>query len=391
MKKKPDLTIILISTILLMIGTVMVFSASSPTCAMLSEYGNDPYYYLKKQIVNIAMSLGLFWLCAVIDIKAMKKYGHLLFILNLILISIILVPGVGITSKGATRWLGVGSISFQPAEFAKLFCVIFMASYLSKRAEKIKNSWQFWILTGWIVLTAGLIEREPDLGTALSICIVFMIMLYISGAKLSDMAWLTGLGASVVSAILIFGGNSYRIKRLTSFLDPWKDSQDSGYHVCQSIIAIGSGGFGLGLGESRQKYFYLPEQHTDFIFAITGEELGIIGTLIIILLFCFFLHRGFKIASETSDLFLRLLAVGCTLMITLQAFMNIGVVIGLLPCTGIPLPFISYGGSSLMVTLMMVGLLFNISQYCSRDGIGLQLDDEKSDYDFNECLDAEED
>ena len=257
--------------------------------------------------------------------------------------------------------------------------------------EKIKNSWQFWILTGWIVLTAGLIEREPDLGTALSICIVFMIMLYISGAKLSDMAWLTGLGASVVSAILIFGGNSYRIKRLTSFLDPWKDSQDSGYHVCQSIIAIGSGGFGLGLGESRQKYFYLPEQHTDFVFAITGEELGIIGTLIIILLFCFFLHRGFKIASETSDLFLRLLAVGCTLMITLQAFMNIGVVIGLLPCTGIPLPFISYGGSSLMVTLMMVGLLFNISQYCSRDGIGLQLDDEKSDYDFNECLDAEED
>ena len=179
---------------------------------------------------------------------------------------------------------------------------------------------------------------------------------------------------------------------MTSFLDPWKDAQNTGYHVCQSLIAIGSGGFGLGLGESRQKFLYLPEQHTDFIFAIIGEELGIVGTIVIVLLFCFLLHRGLKIASETSDLFLSLLAIGCTLMITLQAFMNIGVVVGILPCTGIPLPFISYGGSSLIATMMMAGILFNISQYCSREGIGLHLEDENSsqDYDYSECLDAEE-
>ena len=392
MKKKPDLTIILISVILIMIGTVMVFSASSPTCAMLSEYHNDPYYYLKRQLINIAFGTVGFLIFAFINIKEMKKYGHILFLCNLLLLGLILIPGVGISSKGATRWLGVGSFSFQPAEFAKLFCIIFIATYLSKRGENIQLPKQFFIITAWIVGTAFLIQLEPDLGTALSICFVFVIMLYIGGANKLHLTSLVGLGGGLVTAILLFGGHSYRIKRLTSFLDPWKDAQNTGYHVCQSLIAIGSGGFGLGLGESRQKFLYLPEQHTDFIFAIIGEELGIVGTIVIVLLFCFLLHRGLKIASETSDLFLSLLARGCTLMITLQAFMNIGVVVGILPCTGIPLPFISYGGSSLIATMMMAGILFNISQYCSREGIGLHLEDENSsqDYDYSECLDAEE-
>lgn len=370
----------------------MVFSASSPTCAMLSEYNNDPYYYLKRQLINIAFGTVGFLIFAFINIKEMKKYGHILFLFNLLLLVLILIPGVGISSKGATRWLGVGSISFQPAEFAKLFCIIFIATYLSKRGENIQLPKQFFIITAWIVGTAFLIQLEPDLGTALSICFVFVIMLYIGGANKLHLTSLVGLGAGLVTAILLFGGHSYRIKRLTSFLDPWKDAQNTGYHVCQSLIAIGSGGFGLGLGESRQKFLYLPEQHTDFIFAIIGEELGIVGTIVIVLLFCFLLHRGLKIASETSDLFLSLLAIGCTLMISLQAFMNIGVVVGILPCTGIPLPFISYGGSSLIATMMMAGILFNISQYCSREGIGLHLEDENSsqDYDYSECLDAEE-
>ena len=161
-----------------MIGTVMVFSASSPTCAMLSEYHNDPYYYLKRQLINIAFGTVGFLIFAFINIKEMKKYGHILFLCNLLLLGLILIPGVGISSKGATRWLGVGSFSFQPAEFAKLFCIIFIATYLSKRGENIQLPKQFFIITAWIVGTAFLIQLEPDLGTALSICFVFVIMLY---------------------------------------------------------------------------------------------------------------------------------------------------------------------------------------------------------------------
>ena len=391
MKKKPDLTIILISVILTMIGTVMIFSASSPTCAMLSSYHNDPYFYLKKQLIHIFIGIIMFWVCAIVNIKDMKKYGHVLFVLTLFLLAIVFIPGIGVSSKGSTRWIGIAGFSFQPSELAKIVCVIFIARYLSKRAENIQLLPQFLIITGWMILTAGLIGIS-DLGTAIAIFFVFMIMLYISGANKLHLTCLTGLGVLGVTALVLLGGNSYRVKRLISFLDPWKYSQDMGYQVCQSLIAIGSGGFGLGLGESRQKFLYLPEQHTDFIFAIIGEELGIVGTIIIVLLFCFLLHRGLKIASETSDLFLSLLAIGCTLMITLQAFMNIGIVIGILPCTGIPLPFISYGGTSLIVTLSMMGILFNISQYCSREGIGLHLEDENSsqDYDYSECLDAEE-
>ena len=369
----------------------MIFSASSPTCAMLSDYHNDPYYYLTRQLTHIVISIAFFCLCALINIKDMKKYGHVLFVLTLLLLAIVFIPGIGVSSKGSTRWIGIGGFSFQPSELAKIVCIIFIARFLSKRGENIQLLPQFLILTGWMILTAGLIGVS-DLGTAIAIFFVFMIMLYISGANKLHLGCLTGLGVLGVTGLVLLGGNSYRVKRLISFLDPWKYSQDMGYQVCQSLIAIGSGGFGLGLGESRQKFLYLPEQHTDFIFAIIGEELGIVGTIAIVLIFCFLLHRGLKIASETSDLFLSLLAIGCTLMITIQAFMNIGIVIGILPCTGIPLPFISYGGTSLIVTMSMMGILFNISQYCSREGIGLHLEDENSsqDYDYSECLDAEE-
>ena len=403
MEKKPDLTILFLMSILLMIGIVMIFSASSPTCAMLPEYNHDPYHYLKKHMINLVFGIVGFWIFSGegifniqgLNIKDLKKFGLPLFVISVISLLIVLVPGIGIASKGARRWLGFGSFTFQPAEFAKLFCIIFLAINFSKHIDKIKDPKYIGIITLIMVIIAGVIEREPDLGTALSIAIIFYLMLYISGASKLHLSVLAVLAGLAVTGIIVLGGNSYRVKRLISFLDPWKDSQDTGYHVCQSLIAVGSGGVqGLGLGESRQKFFYLPEQHTDFIFAITGEELGLIGTIIIVLLFVIFMHRGFKIASETNDLFLRLLAVGCTSMIALQAFLNMGVVIGLLPCTGIPLPFISYGGSSLIVSMMMMGIIFNISRYCSREGIGWQYeaDDEKNDEDseYTDYLDAEE-
>ena len=404
MEKKPDLTILFLTALFLMVGIVMIFSSSSPTCAMLPEYNHDPYYYLKKHLIHLFLGVVGFWICSGegifnihgLNIKDLKKWGPPLFVICIISLLVVLVPGIGLESKGARRWLGIGSVSLQPAEFAKLFCIIFLAVNFSKHIDRIKDPKYVGIITLIMGGIAVIIEREPDLGTAIAISAIFFLMLYISGASKLHLFLLTIFAGLGVAGIIILGGNSYRVKRLISFLDPWQDSQNIGYHVCQSLIAIGSGGVtGLGLGESRQKFFYLPEQHTDFIFAITAEELGLIGTIIIVLLFMIFMYRGFKIAAETNDLFLRLLAVGCTSMIALQAFLNMGVVIGLLPCTGIPLPFISYGGSSLIVSMMMMGIIFNISRYCSREGIGWQYesDDEKSEEDSeyaDDYLDAEE-
>ncbi len=407
MKRSPDLSILLYMVILLTFGCIMIYSSSSPTCAVSEENNYQEAYFLYRQLVAIAIGAAAFVGCYRLDLKWLQKYDFVCYILALILVMIVLVPGIGIVINGSRRWIGAGLLRFQPAEIAKVLCIVFSAAFLARRGGKIKNTWPslrdlfskkkgerlkavmapFPTIVIAIGLVAFLIEREPDLGTAASIMFVLLFMLLSSGARKRHIFAVAIIGVVLVGAKIVpglmNGANSednYRAARLVAFMDPWADSQGNGYQNCQSLIAVGSGGLlGLGLGESRQKYFYLPEKHTDFIFAIIGEELGLAGTLAVTVLFILILYRGFKIAAESSDLFMRILAVGCTTMIYLQAMLNILVVIGMIPVTGIPLPFISYGGSSVLSSMMLMGLLYNVSQYCSRYGRALEWENDSGD------------
>lgn len=366
MKKNPDLFLIFLTFIFVIVGLIMVFSSSSATCAMLEECHNDPFFYFKGQLKYAIIGTVCFVAASMIDIKLIGKYSLIGMFISFLLLLAVLIPGIGISAMGASRWLGFGSFSFQPAELAKVVSIIYLADFLARKGAKILETKTFWLLAGVFLVMAALIEAEPDLGTALSIMSAFFVMLYIGGARLKDVATLLS-GCFCVIVLKLMTGHSYRINRMISFLDPWKDAQGIGYHVCQSLIAVGSGGiWGLGIGGSRQKFFYLPEQYTDFIFAIFAEEMGLIGSLILVAMFIVLLYKGFKLATQTGNLFMRLLAAGITFLLAFQGFMNMGVVVGLLPCTGIPLPFISYGGSSLIASMTMAGLLVNISGYSSR-------------------------
>ncbi|MDD4600773.1 putative peptidoglycan glycosyltransferase FtsW [bioreactor metagenome] len=358
--KSPDPIIFCAIIALLAIGVVMVYSSSA-----VSAYVNfqDSYYFLKRQLIWVSLGLIAMFLTMNIDYHAWRKLAKPIMIVTLVLLVLVLVPGLGRVVNGARRWLGVGSIYMQPSEIAKLSMVLFCASSLSLRQDKI-TSFVKGVLPQLVVLLLvfGLILKEPDLGTALAIGGTVFVLLFTAGAKLSHLFSLGFAGVfGIISAIIV---EPYRMKRLLAFSDPWSDPLDTGYHIIQSLYAIGSGGlFGVGLGRSREKFLYLPEPHTDFIFAILGEELGFIGTITIILLFFLFAWRGFKVAISAPDIFGSLMAAGLTTMIIMQALMNIAVVTASMPVTGIPLPFLSFGGSALIFTLSGVGILLNISRY----------------------------
>jgi cell division protein FtsW len=256
-----------------------------------------------------------------------------------------------------------GPFSFQPAEAAKLAMALYLANFLANRGARLREFRRGVVppllITG---LMFGLILAQPDLGSALSIGLVTFVMLFVGGARVTHLVGLVLIGIPGVLAAIL--GEEYRRRRLLAFLDPWADPQGAGFHIIQSLLALGSGGLlGVGLGNSRQKFFYLPERHTDFIFSILGEELGLIGTGAVVVLFALFAYRGFRVARRAPDQFSSLLAAGITTMVVLQAVLNIGVTTGVLPITGVPLPFLSFGGSSLLFTMIASGMLLNISQY----------------------------
>jgi len=276
---------------------------------------------------------------------------------------ILVVTPLGIEAKGATRSLGVGFLRFSPSELAKIAMVMFLAKVMEVNLDSmrsfVKGIIPYLIL---IALVCGLIMLQPDLGTAFAIAGTAFFMMLAAGARWSHLGVIAVSGAGLVAAAIAVA--PYRLERFIAFLNPWKYPTDEGFQTIQSLYALGSGGlFGMGLGRSRQKFFYLPEQHTDFIFAILGEELGFLGAFLVICLFLLFAWRGFKIALNAPDTFSSLLATGLTVMVVFQAAINIGVVSGALPVTGITLPFISYGGSSLLFSMIGVGLLLNISRY----------------------------
>jgi len=361
-KRSPDIVLFLTVVCLLAIGIVMVYSSSEVTSYFKT---GDSFYYLKKQLLWATIGLGTMTLLLNFDYWKLRRLVLAGLIISFTLLVAVLIPGVGKVVNGAQRWINLGFFAFQPSEIIKLSLVLFTAYGLSLQREKVR-SFAKGVLPYLLVLGAacGLILAQPDLGTAMAAAGTVYIMLFAAGTQGKHLAFLGIGGVAAIAVAIVLA--PYRLKRFLAFLDPFADPQGSGFHIIQSLYALGSGGFfGLGLGESRQKFFYLPEQHTDFIYAIIGEELGFIGASLVILLFILFVWRGFKIAITSPDPFASLLAVGLTSMIGLQAAVNIGVVTGSMPVTGIPLPFISFGGTSLVFTLIGVGVLLNISRYTS--------------------------
>jgi cell division protein FtsW len=358
-KVRPDYIILLITAALVSVGILMVFSAS-PTMGMAH---GDSYFYLKRHLLSVAFGAIALYAGYKIDLEQMKNLSVYLIAISIILLMLVLIPYVGTGIGGASRWIHVGFISLQPGEIAKFSLVIFLASYFSQYSLK-----RPFVPALVAVLCALLILKQPDMGTAIMIIIIAFVAFFLAGTRTSYM--LATLGIAILSIAVASIAKPYRVRRLFAYLDPWNDPQGVGFHIIQSLIAVGSGGlFGLGLGESRQKFFYLPQNYTDFIFAIFCEEMGLFGAIVVIFLFFFFAVRGIKIVRNSPDMFMALTAGGIVAWISFQAAINISVVLGVIPTTGIPLPFISYGGTSLLVLLLSTGLLLNISQYRLRQPV----------------------
>ncbi|TDX53015.1 stage V sporulation protein E [Orenia marismortui] len=360
-RKAPDFIIFFVIVTLLGIGVVMVFSSTS-----ISAYQryDDSFYFLKRQLLWSIIGIGVMIFFMKFDYHRYIKWSPKILMGSMLLLILVLVPGVGKNVKGSTRWIDLGPLPpLQVSEIAKVSMVIYMSRYLSLKNKRIKSFWKG-LFPPLLILGVvfALILAEPDLGTAVTIGATVMVMFVAAGAKWRH---LIGLGSlSIPGIFFMIITEPYRLKRLLSFLDPWKDPLGSGFHIIQSLYALGSGGlFGAGLGRSRQKFFYLPEPGTDFIFSVLGEELGFVGTFTVIALYFLFAWRGLQIALKSEDLFGCMLAIGITTMITLQAIINMAVVSGSMPVTGITLPFISYGGSSLVFMLAGVGILLNVSRF----------------------------
>lgn len=356
----PDFVIMSVSLILLTIGLIMVFSASAVTAYL--DHG-DSFYFLKRQLFSAGVAVAAMVFAMNFDFSYLKKFANLGLILSLVLLSMVLIMGT--VSHGSSRWLDLGFRSVQPSEIVKLAIIIFMAKNLSENRGKMDHFWSGLIPNlAILAVVCGLILLQPDLGTAVCIAGTVYLMFAAAGSKFSHLALLAVVGICLVAVAIV--ASPYRMERFTAFMHPWSDPSDTGYQTIQSLLALGSGGLaGMGLGQSRQKFFYLPERHTDFIYAILGEELGFIGAALVLLLFFVLLWRGFKVALTVHDSFGSLLAVGITCMIIVQMIINVGVVTGSLPVTGITLPFVSYGGSSLVFIMTGVGILLNISRYAT--------------------------
>ncbi|EAR64887.1 stage V sporulation protein E [Bacillus sp. NRRL B-14911] len=351
---------ILVTFTLLAVGLIMVYSAS----AIWAEYKfDDSFFFAKRQMLFAAAGIMAMFFIMNIDYWTWRTWAKAIVIICFVLLVLVLIPGVGNVRNGSRSWIGVGAFSIQPSEFMKLAMIAFLAKYLSER-QKLITSFRKGLLPslGLAFLAFGMIMLQPDLGTGTVMIGTCVVMIFISGAKISHFAVLGLIGLGGFAGLVLSA--PYRMKRITSFLDPWEDPLGSGFQIIQSLYAIGPGGlFGLGLGESRQKFFYLPEPQTDFIFAILAEELGFIGGSFVLLLFSLLLWRGIRIALGAPDLYGSFLAVGIIAMVAIQVMINIGVVTGLMPVTGITLPFLSYGGSSLTLMLMAIGVLLNISRH----------------------------
>lgn len=365
-KKNIDFTLLVTVLILLAIGVAMVFSASS--IFSIKNHNGDMYHYLKSQGLFAILGIIVMMLLSKVNYKIWGKLSGLLVALSVILLLLVFVPGIGFGANGAWRQIKIGTLNMQPSEFAKFALIIFMSYSLSNKREKVRSFIQG-VLPYILVMGVYciLIILEPNKSMAMNIVMLTFAMLFAAGAKLTHLGvWLLPLAPG---AAYIMIKDQYSLLRLTSYLDPWADPLKSGYQAIQSLLALGSGGiFGLGLGNSRQKFLYIPYPQNDFIFSIIGEELGFIGTMTIIILFMLLIWRGLRIALSCPDSFGYLLATGITCMIGIQVALNIAVATVSIPTTGVSLPFISSGGSSLLFVMANIGILLNISKTIKING-----------------------
>ncbi len=362
---RMDVPFLLLTLLLTAIGLVMLFSASFPSAYY--ETGN-PAYYFKRQVIFAALGLSAMFVVAKVNYQRWRGAARLLLGFSVFLLILVIIPHVGITNNGATRWLGIENVfTFQPSEIAKLAVIVYFADSISKKREKMLQ-WREGILPYAIILgvISILMLLEPHLSGTILIVGTGAVMMAVGGMQ----GWLIGAGIGGVAAVAVLfvklvesGVISYGASRIAMWHDPWLDMSDDGYQMVQSLIAIGSGGLlGLGLGKGRQKFMYLPEEHNDFIFAVVCEELGLIGACVIMLIFAMLLLRGFWIALHARDRFGTLLVVGVMTHLGLQVFLNIAVVSGLVPATGISLPFFSYGGTALALQLVEMGIVLSVSR-----------------------------
>lgn len=359
MRKKYDKILLLAVLALLVFGVIMIYSASS----VWAEYKfNDSFHYVKQQALFIVIGLILMNIVGKLNYKFYYEKANLIITICLILLILVIIPGIGSIRNGSRSWFGIGPFGIQPSEFAKLGLIIFTSKYLCRSNKFLKRykTGVFPIL-GIVFLFFGLIMLQPDLGTGVILTVSIIALLFVAGV---NMKFFFGMGAiGLVGIIVLILIAPYRMDRITSFVNPWKDPLGTGFQIIQSLYAIGPGGLlGRGFGNSIQKHFYLPEPQTDFIFSIITEEFGIVGAFIVIGLFIVILQRGIKISLEARDQFSKYLAFGMTFQIIFQAMLNLMVVSGMIPVTGVTLPFLSYGGSSLLITMISIGILLNISK-----------------------------
>ncbi len=342
---------------LTLIGVLMVYSST----ALIStrQYGNG-FHYLWNHLFTVVIGIMAMFTISRFDHQRLGHLSIFLLFISFILLLLVFVPGMGLSVNGARRWIRLWPTTFQPSEFVKISMVIFLASYMSKNMYRMKElRYGILIPVGIMVAFQSVIILQPDFGGMMNIGILTLCLLFLGGARLTYLAAVVLLSLPVI--YILIASSPYRWKRVMAFIDPWQDPFGSGFQLVQSFIAFGRGNIlGVGIGRSKQKLFFLPEAHTDFIFSLIGEELGLIGVLVVIGLFIWLITKGIEIAKRTDDSFGYYLAMGLTMMIGIQVLINFAVATGLMPTKGLPLPFISYGGSALLINMIAMGILMNI-------------------------------
>lgn len=358
--KRFNLSLFLSVLLISIFGIVMIYSASY----IWAEYKyNDAFKFVKNQGLFLIIGIILMILISKVNYNIYKDKAKVILISCIILLVLVLIPGIGTIRNGSRSWFGIGSFGIQPSEFTKLGLIIFVSKYLASNDKRVKDI-KHGVLPIILVLgfIFGLIMLQPDFGTGSIIVVTIIVLLFVGGV---DFKFFLKIGViGVIGVVILIAIAPYRLARILSFLDPWSDPLGSGFQIIQSLYAIGPGGlFGYGLGNSRQKHFFLPEPQTDFIFSIISEELGFFGCLLVVIMFFIICYQGFKISRRSNDKFAKFLSFGIIFQISFQACMNLMVVTGVIPVTGVTLPFLSYGGSSLLITLVSIGIVLNISRF----------------------------
>ena len=357
--KKYNKLLLLAVILISLFGLLMIYSSSN----IWAEYKyNDPYKYLKSQAIFLIIGYILMIIISKFPYQNYKKLANIIFLTCTIMLILVLIPGIGTVRNGSRSWFGIGSLGLQPSEFTKLGLIIFTSKYLANNTKELKDIKKGVLpILGVLFLIFGLIMLEPDFGTGVVIVMTIIVLLFISGVKMNFFIKIGILGLIGIIVLILIA--PYRLERIVSFINPWTDPLGSGFQIIQSLYAIGPGGLlGLGFGNSIQKHFYLPEPQTDFIFAIISEEFGFLGVLIVATLFITIIYSGLKISMKCQDNFGNFLSFGITCGLAFQTILNLMVVVGLLPVTGVTLPFLSYGGSSLLISLINMGILLNIDK-----------------------------